>query len=220
MHYCAVPGCNRPATRWGRLCSSHKTHLRRHGDTRQESVSKYHLKPYLVAVQARIDANPNSPLWGRIEDRWRALQDHAAGVVTAWRNGKPGSRHVRLACQEVVKIGQQVGAGEIVKTALAMYLMQDAAPRRFASDDGFLFQLVRRVRGLADMNFGSWYDPESGKTRRVYRDLPPKVTRVMGQLLAETFGVAGLLLARKDQEDRSARRKEAEGMARAVEELR
>jgi superfamily I DNA/RNA helicase len=54
---------------------------------------------------------------------------------------------------------------------LAMCMMEELDRRRFRSDPGFRFQLVRRVRALADVSAGQKYDHRSGKVRRVYREL-------------------------------------------------
>ena len=41
----------------------------------------------------------------------------------------------------------------------------------------------------------------------------------MGAMLAETFGVAGLLLARREEEDAEKRRRENDELAQAVKNL-
>ena len=70
---------------------------------------------------------------------------------------------------------------------LAVYVMQELDPRRFRSDPGFRFQLVRRVRALADVNAGQRWDDKAEKVRRVYRELTPRAVATMGQWLAEAL---------------------------------
>lgn len=219
MRSCRVPGCTAPATRWGTLCSTHKSHQRRHGDPTQEGVTKAELLPYLAVVHQRRAKNPNSPVWGNIESRWFTLVDHCRRVADAYLGGKATNRHERQACQEVVKLAEHVAASEVVDTALALYLMHEQAPRRFRSDDAFRCQLVRRLRGLTDVNAGTWFDHGTGKVKRVYRDLPANTSVVMGTMLAEVFGVVGLLLARKEQEDAEKRRRENEELVKGISEL-
>ncbi len=55
--------------------------------------------------------------------------------------------------------------------------------------------------------------------KRVYRDLPSGTTVLLGSMLAETFGVAGLLLARRETENAEKRRRENAELAQAVREL-
>lgn len=220
MHHCRVPGCTAPSSRWGTLCSTHKSRQRRHGHPMQDGVTKAELAPYRAIIRQRKANNPNSPFWPSIEARWNALVDHCRGVVAAYLNGKAMNRNERQACQEVVKLAEHVEAGEVVETALALYLMHEQAPRRFLSDDAFRHQLSRRLRGLADVNAGTWFDHTTNKVKRVYRDLPATSALVMGAMLAETFGVAGLLLARREEEDAEKRRRENEELAQAVKDLK
>lgn len=219
MNHCRVPGCNAPVSRWGSLCSTHKTRQRRHGHPQQQGVSKAELAPYAAIIRQRKARNPNSPLWPSIEARWFALVDHCRGVVAASLRGKAMNRFERQACHEVVKLADHAETAEVVETALAVFLVQEQSPRRFLSDDAFRHQLARRLRALADVNAGTWFDHKTGKVKRVYRDLPAGTTVLLGAMLAETFGVAGLLLARRETEDAEKRRRENEELARAVQEL-
>lgn len=219
MHQCRIPGCTAQASRWGTLCSTHKSRQRRHGHPSQEGVTKAELAPYFAIVRQRKANNSDSPLWGRIEARWAALVGHCRRVVETYLSGKPMNRHERQACQEVVKLAEHVEASEVVETALALYLMHEQAPHRFQSDDAFRHQLSRRLRALADVNAGTWFDHRTNKVKRVYRDPPAATALVMGAMLAETFGVAGLLLARREEEDAEKRRRENEELAQAVKDL-
>lgn len=219
MSHCHVPGCTAPVTRWGSLCSTHRSRKRRHGHPLQEGVTKTELAPYVVLVRQRKARNQDSPFWGKVEARWTALVDQCRGVVAASLAGTAMNRHQRDACHEVVKIADHVEAWEAIETALALYLMHEQAPRRFLSDDAFHHQMSRRLRGLTDVNAGTWFDHQSGRVKRVYRDLPTTTARVMGAMLVEVFGVPGLMLARREEEDAEKRRSEAEEMAQAVRAL-
>lgn len=67
-----------------------------------------------------------------------------------------------------------------------MFLLQERDPRRFASDEGFRFQLVRRFRSLSDANIGL-HNVHTGSVHRAYRELPPRTLEQLGQLLIEGY---------------------------------
>ena len=92
------------------------------------------------------------------------------------------------ACASVVKIAENVEADVVVETALGMYVMLEMDPRRFLSDEAFRFQLVRRIRGLTEVDAGVWWDHKTGRNKKAYRDLSPRSMQIMGDLLVKTFG--------------------------------
>jgi len=102
---------------------------------------------------------------------------------------------------------------------LALYLMAEQEPRRFRSDEGFRFQLVRRVRALTETNRGTWYDHKVRRVKRVYRDTAPKTTEYLGQCLAEVLGAAGLYLARLEQAQAEQKRANRKKLFDALSEL-
>jgi hypothetical protein len=215
--HCRVAGCCAFASsRYSTYCTTHKARLRRHGATDQKAVTKGDLKPYLRLVQDRIGKNRESPLWSQLDARWAALADHARSL-TAYRGAMP--RHERIAAKEVLKLSDAVAPREIVVTTLALFVMYELEPRRFRSDRAFRTQLVRRVRGLTDLNAGSWYDHQSGKTKRAYRELSPREAAVMGKWLAEAFGGAGLHLANLEQLEAHKKQQEAMTLRQALADL-
>lgn len=129
------------------------------------------------------------------------------------------NRYRRIAAEEIVKIADHVEATAVADTALAMMMMYDLDQRRFQSDEALLFQISRRVRGLTDLNCGTWFDHRTGRTKRAYRDLPPKATRVVGTWLVETFGAAGLVLARHEKRLATKEMEEKRKLNAALEEL-
>ena len=96
----------------------------------------------------------------------------------------------------------------MIQVLLAMYVMEELEQRRFRSDPGFRFQLVRRVRALADVNAGTRYDYKSNKVRRVYREMSPRAVAMIGQWLADTLGGAGARLAKMEREDQERQDRE------------
>lgn len=218
---CRAPGCDSRATsRYSVYCSRHQSRLRRQGDVAQEAISKAELKTYLMRVRQRIAKNPDSPTWGQLEARWLAVVEHAKGIVAAFRSGKAGVRYVRKAAEEVIKIAGVATPRDVIETVLAVFVMQELDPRRFRSDPGFRFQLVRRVRALADVYAGQRYDHKSNKVRRVYREMTPRAVATIGQWLAEMIGGAGIQLARLEVRDIEKAKQERQALWDGLEELK
>ena len=219
MQTCVVPGCSRAVSRWGGHCHAHKTRKRRHGHPQQRGVTKAELGQYVRIIRDCKERNRDSPLWPAIEARWQSAVGYSERVVATYLDGKPMNRHLRGACQEIAQVAANVEPWVVVETALAMYLMQEQEPRRFVSDEAFWHQLARRVRGLTEVNAGTWYDHDSGKLKRVYRDLPAPTSLEIGHMLAETFGGAGLMIARRLAEGADQRRNECRVISQAITEL-
>jgi hypothetical protein len=128
-------------------------------------------------------------------------------------------RHERIAAQELQKLFDAVVPRVIVETTLALFIMQELQPRRFKSDRAFRTQLVRRVRGLTDLNAGSWFDHRSGKTKRAYKELTPRAASVLGQWLAHAFGGVGLHLAGLEQTEAERKQTELQAVREALNQL-
>jgi hypothetical protein len=114
----------------------------------------------------------------------------------------------REAAIEMLRIGKNVQARDVIETALAMYVMQDQEPRRFKSDQAFRTQLVRRVRGLTRLNADAWTDSKTGKKKLVYRDLSQRTVSIMGGWIAEALGTAGIMFARLERKDHEKKQEE------------
>lgn len=218
---CSVPGCSAgPASRYTPLCANHKARLRRHGAVTQRGITARDLAPSLKRVRARIAKNPDSPVWGQLEERWRAVAGHARDIIARFASGRAGAVYERRAAIEVVKIAEATEPREVVEVVLAMFVMLELEPRRFADDRGFRFQLVRRVRALADGSAGQFYDHTSGKVRRVYRELTPRAVMVIGQWLAVAMGGAGVHVAGLERRDLEARDVERRALHAGLEALK
>lgn len=170
-------------------------------------------------VEARIAKNASSSLWTQLDERWQALTSAAGATLSIYHNGRPGLRQEVLAAHEIKKLGDTVEPRKVIVTALAMYVMQQRQPRLFRSDTAFSTQLVRRVRGLSDVNVGEWYDSKAQRTRRVYRELPPRVVQVLAPWVASVAGVVGIKIAELEMKEEEARQEEVNTFYRAVSEL-
>lgn len=217
---CRVPGCSAQTTRYGAYCSTHKSRARRHGAPDQRAISKAELKPYLRAVRARIERNRESPVWAGCEANWRATVENARGILAAFQRGQPGFRFERLAAVEVVKLAEHVEAREVMETVFALYLLLDSDPRRFTSDGAFRVQLVRRVRGLANVNAGEWRDGATGRVKRAYHETPPKAAQCLAGWIIRALAGVGLGLAKLERQQREEKQRRADEMGRAMMELR
>ena len=217
---CRVPSCTRPAaSSFAAFCGPHRTALRRHGAPDQKAITKARLEPYLRIVKARIARNADNVAWVTLDDRWRALVDHAHGILATFASGKPGIRFEKLAAQEIVKLAGEVEPRAVVEVTAAMVVMLEFEPRVFRSDDAFWLQLARRVRSLTDLHFGESWDNQRQRVRRHYRDVSPRAAVTMGRWLAETLGIGGTHIARVELAERSQKASEREGLHDALKKL-
>lgn len=193
--YCIVPGCDRAATGHGRYCNAHKSRKRRHGHPLQATITTAMVKPYRQTIGNWIDTKDNAEaVWKQLEDRWLAVVSWAEDTQRLWESGRAMPWPHRDAAQEILKLHQDVKPRMIIETVSAMGYMLQADPRRFRDDHAYRTQLVRRTRGLTDVNSGTWYDHDTGKVKRVYRELRPKVVAVLAKALVDALGVVGLMI--------------------------
>ncbi|WP_336488236.1 hypothetical protein [Methylobacterium nigriterrae] len=169
-------------------------------------------------VQARIAKNRANPVWALCEARWHALVADAQHI-TARQGGQAGSRYERIAAQEVVKLAANVEPSAVMESTFAMFLLEDHQPRRFRSDASFRSQLVRRLRGLSEVNAGVWLNPATGRSKRAYRELAPRAVMIIAAWIIEAFGGLGIHLAKLEQEERTARQQRINDYSAAVAQL-
>jgi hypothetical protein len=170
-------------------------------------------------VRARIARNADNVAWVTLDERWRALVDHAHGVIRSFESGRAGVRFERTAAQEVIKLAKDVEARAVVEVTAAMVVMREFEPRAFRSDDAFWLQLTRRARSLTDLHFGETWDNRRKRVRRHYRELSPKAAIIMGRWLAETLGVGGQHIARVELAEREKKAKERGDLHEALRKL-
>lgn len=214
-----MTGCHKPTTRWGTLCSTHRNRQRRHGHPNQTGVTKAELKPYVEIVKKRKARNQNSLLWVTLQSRWEQLIDNARLTLKDYLNGKAMSRHIVKTSKELVNLHETAEFDEISQTALAMFILQRQQQTRYRDQNSFLHQLTRRLRGLSDINAGTWFDHSTGKVKRVYRDLPARTSQQFGQAIIDVFGLAGAILAKKEIEEATAKHLEKQAIINAIKEL-
>ncbi len=100
-----------------------------------------------------------------------------------------------------------------------MFLLRDFRPQMVRSDNAFIVELVRRLRALSDVNVGTWFDHGSGRVKRVYRELPPRVSEVIGRWVIPVIGAAGVRLAELERRDQDAEQAKTAAFKEALGEL-
>ncbi len=193
--YCASTGCGSLAAGFSNHCTRHRKSITRHGHADQTAVTVQELATYVRMVSTRMKANPTSPAWGILEGRWSAIVANSRAQMAAYGEGQVSSRHARMAAQQFLSLADGVTPSVVIQTVLAMFILAADRPNRFKSDKGFRHQLVRRVRGLVATNAGQYWDPKTRRTKRTYRDQPPRVVEFMASELVAAFGGAGMQLA-------------------------
>lgn len=204
---CAVPGCAKGAhrTHAGRgfspFCNAHRIRAKRHGHPEQDGVKQSALKPYRQMIKRRVEKNADNQAWPLAAARWNSLVSLAEDRAGAYDRGKADNTYAVAAAREILKLAPQVSGQDVWQTVAALFLMREFEPRRFKSDDGFVFEVVRIVRNLGHVACGTTYVPTKGRTRPVYRDPSPETVRILGSILVEAFGALGLHLAKHERKE-------------------
>ncbi len=202
---CKVPSCYRPTGGFSTMCTKHKSTERRHGHPEQGGLTVAELAPYRLRVRARVAINKDNPTWGYLQANWKAAMGYAETQIRAVYAGAFFIRHEVKTWEALLRIDQGAAFSEVLEVALAMFLYREEKPYRFESDKGFDAQLVRRVRTLAPVNAGSYYNHKTGKVQRVYRDLPPRTRETLAGVLRQIFAVAGLTVSGLEMAEQQAK---------------
>ena len=109
-----------------------------------------------------------------------ALTAHAEATLQAYSAGAAAVTYERQPAKILLALRDGVEAQSVIDTALAMFAFEAQRPGRFRSDRAFVFQLARRVRGLADTNSGSRWNAKEGRPKRTYTEVPPRVLECLG----------------------------------------
>lgn len=203
---CRVPGCSKPArSPQGAMCEGHRQRWRRHGDPKQQAISKRDIAPFVNQVKATIEKDTTSRIEAGLNKLKNLLEDDAKATIAESKK-RAMSKHRLRAAHEMLKVLQGVDAITLASVIAGTCLLQEYSPRRFASDRGFNFQLVRRFRALSDLNAGTYYNHETGKVHRVYKDVPAQVTELLGQTIIHAYQTFIALIIKRER----AKAKESE----------
>jgi hypothetical protein len=192
----------------------HRERERRHGHVHQTRVRVLELKPYMREIEKILKQAP--AILPAMEAQWKDLVADCKAGVALRMAGRATNRWEHAACAEVVKLGEQVEFKDILVMGLALFLLYEKNPHRFASDRAFKFQLCRRIRCLNDVNCGVYYDHRINAQRRVYKVFRPRATMVLADKLVKLLARPAGHVMRMHREE--AQRRQA--VDKAFEQLR
>ncbi len=218
---CEVAGCAalRGPNTYSPFCQAHRLARTRHGHPLQKAVTFYELAPFMRSVRASVKRNPDSEVWPILRARWARLIDHANAIAVTRSSGEAFHRPTAQAASMVLEVARWADETRVCEVMLAIYVLEHAFPGRFRDDRAFRFTLVRRLRHLAPMGRGTYWNQKLQRTSSVYRDAPPRAVEVLGLWLAEVFGLAGRLIADAELKRMQAPAAEVKRMADAIAEL-
>jgi hypothetical protein len=218
---CLARGCraHRLASTYSPYCPGHRRALSRNGHPLQAPVTLDHLAPHQRAVRGWMKRNSQSPAWGILADRWQGLEESSRSLLARRAAGFAYRRHDFMAAERLLQVAGSVSSLEVIVLALAVFAMRELEPRRFADDRGFLFVLVRRFSKLAPMAVANYWSQKTRRMTAVYRDMPPRVSEVLGRWLVGAFGGPGLQLGRMERQRKDEQARQVTLLADALEAL-
>ena len=216
---CAVPGCPTAAEDFGIYCNNHHQTNRKNGDPLQRSLRAGQLSPYIPLIQGRYERMPVSPMWDAMQRRWLTLVNHAT-LIDRHAQLRPHNKYEAKAAREILKLHREQPWERIMFTGSAMFVMRQMERGKFKSDKAFIFQLQRQVRMLGDTSSRTTVNKKTGRTQKMYAYFPPKAAEILGQWLAETFGVLGLRICELETKHDEIVRKDREAFTEALRILR
>ncbi|MDF3822000.1 hypothetical protein P3G55_18995 [Leptospira sp. 96542] len=206
IYKCEVPYCHDYRHGLSNYCRNHAAHKRRHGAAVQVPVTAHELNLYTAMVEAKYKRNKNSSAWVIMQERWGAIRDEARAAVLQFqldpklqkwvaRSRESNLHQSYHAYAKLEAVAETVEPWKVIKTGLAMFLLQERSPRRFVSDVAFDTQLARRILRLAPVHSLIYWDSDAGRSKQVYRDVAPRTMQYIAGHLKRAFGQPGLLLA-------------------------
>lgn len=217
---CVVAACKALVGRtYSPYCQAHRQTFRRHGHPLQEPVTGRTLAPFIATVRACRKRNKGSDFWHVLAERWQRLIDHAQAVIDERDRGVAYVRHEAQAADMLLQVVRHATPEQVGDVMLALFALEAEHPGRFHSDSAFRFALVRRLRHLAPMARGRYWNHKLQRMGSVYRDAPPKAVEVLGAWLVEVFGMAGRLLIEAEHKRRQRPTEEQQRIAAAVEAM-
>jgi hypothetical protein len=211
-----VSWCDRPATGYGAFCTTHKGRDRKHGHPEQMTITAAMLKPSRKLIRAWIDRRPEDDVWPILEAAWRRVRETAEAELRAWERGQPVIHWNRLAYEAIRNVAETAEARVVIETVLAMAFLLEDQPTVFKSDRAFRVQLAWRFRALTDLHCGAWWNPNTGRVHRAYREFPPRAAEFLGRFLMETIGKAGVAIWREMERERAERERMDRQLMEAV----
>ena len=204
---------------YGGYCQSHHLANRKNGHPEQISIRAPRLKPYIKMIEDRYQNTPAGPAWPIMQRRWQSLVNHALLLVRKADQGVPYNRYELHSAEEIVKLHEEQRWQDVMFRAASVFILQDFEPWAFKSDKAVRFQLQRLVRSLGPTHTAE-YIKNGGGTGKQYPYYPPKTAEILGQWLADTFGVLGLRIVELERHKDEIAKKDREDFQFALETLR
>lgn len=205
---CLTPGCTQAVKPdWvRRYCDRCRQNMRRNGDPETKAVSKRELMAYRDQAREILKLDPEKRLMAYMRELWGRYLGLASGIMEEARSGKVVHRPTYLARLEIQRLSEHVSFEDIAETILAINLLEHDRPRRFVTDRGFRFQIVKRLRWLMrDLNVCKSWNPKTGKTSTNLMPISSRVMTVMGNELVDLFSDAVALFLGIKEREQSAR---------------
>lgn len=222
MHQqCSIPGCRSVViARYSPLCQKHRQRLRRFGDPSQQTIHPRALAPHLMLLSKRQSDNADSAAWAILRRRWSAIVEQAQAAVSSAQEGEAFQRHRLAASRLILGVAGVADADLVARTCMAVVFHERSDPRRYASDRGLLFTMVRMFLRLNPAGMGRYYCPKLKRTRSVRQDAPPKTVEVLAEQLNAAFGGAAAQLWVIEQNRVPPAERERRDLAAALQALK
>lgn len=214
---CNVTGCHYPATKFSNLCERHRNTARIHGHPLQRGVTKTELKPYERAVQRYLATKSGAQANSILERNWRAIVEEAQQRGDAFRRGQPRSQHEQDAVDMILAVSRDRPAVEIATTMMAMGYFYQFNRNRWASEEGFRFQVVRMFRKMVPGQTSYGWEPDGSMKRSSMRRCPVRAVGWIWRHIEDTrFIHFGIQIAVEDEKARQRSRRNTIGDLREI----
>ncbi len=165
-------------------------------------------------VERLIERDASGKIKAGLDRLKGILQAEAMGVyMDFYERGRAMNKRWVDACTEILHVLKATDSIRPAVIMASMFLLWLEAPSRFVSDRAFYFQLVRAFRSLAPRNIGSYYNYKTGKVKRVYKNLSPKIMELMGDTILSPY-VPWVAHVRKKWEQEKKQKDEAYSLIR------
>jgi hypothetical protein len=198
---CEVPACSLFVDRIGRYCDAHGKRDERNGHPTAAAVSKGELRP-LVEQCAQFIAAQRDHAGIRAALDWLAAVLAAGRPVAPWRVHRKTMAGERVSAWMAAHAADGVEPAQILATVIALYLLQEQRPHRFAGSDRFFrHQLAIRVLRLGR---GTWVCNGPAGRGTTWRHRVTSGTReTLSVLLVGTLGTLSIQAARSMERRRT-----------------
>src|SRR5690348_3454182 len=167
----------------------HHMRNRRFGDPAVSAcLRKTELKPFLAEVRRlcmRGDKEKTTHVFEAIQARMRNLAESTLAERLA--HAVRGPKRLQQAEQEIARVTAEANPVEAAHLIGALFLLRERMPGRWPTERAFRFELVRSWRKLAGIAYGTCWNHQRGKLRRMYKEMPPTVVEALAEWLVIAY---------------------------------